>query len=169
MEQEGVKKSKSTKISILAMILSIVAISITSFLYYRVNDLDNRLREIGKLQLETWIGIRSDLNKTRNISVDFTVPNAQDIGKDFKVANLSVEQHLTGVKIKGRVINATSLRHDNLKFKITIAEKEKDFWINRISSGNSTTFDVYVPDVPLDKAQYGTIEYLESTVSFYTR
>ena len=78
------------------------------------------------------------------------------------VVGSSVNPHLTGVKIKGRIINSTALARENIEFEITIAGKTKKFSINRISSGNSTGFEVYVPDVPIDKVNIAKFEKISS-------
>ena len=81
----------------------------------------------------------------------------------------SQEEHLTGIKFNGRIVNAQSVRHKNASFKLTVDDKSVDFSINQISPGNSTSFSVYVPELKAENARYAKIEYQSSSVEFYTR
>jgi hypothetical protein len=101
--------------------------------------------------------------------VDFSIPNVQEIGGGFFLVRAEQEVHLTGIKFKGRIINAQSVTHSNISFNITVSEKTKEFTINQISAGNSTSFSVYIPDLQASDAQYGKIQYTSSTVEYYTR
>lgn len=80
-----------------------------------------------------------------------------------------MKEHLTGIKFSGRIINTQSVRHRNATFKIKIGEKEKDFTINIISAGNSTSFNVYMPDIKPEETHYGEIQYQQSTVEYYIK
>ena len=102
-------------------------------------------------------------------SVDFSVPEIQNLSDGFMLGKASQEKHLTGIKFKGRIINTQSVDHHNATFKLYVNGQSKKFTINKISSGNSTSFDVYVPDLSADSAQYAKIKYIASTVSFRTK
>lgn len=101
--------------------------------------------------------------------VDFTVPQVQDIGNGFYLVRSEQEEHLTGLKYKGRIINSTSVRHNNVEFKLVVGGQEKEFTINQISAGNSTAFEVYVPDVTAEAGRYGEIKYQQSSIAYYIR
>ena len=94
------------------------------------------------------------------------VSGIQEINNTFLVAELSLEPHLTGIKVKGRIVNSSSLSHENVKFKITVSKQSQEFTLNRVSPGSSTSFEVYVPDVPIKDTRSGEIEYIESMVSY---
>ena len=66
------------------------------------------------------------------------------------------------------MINTQSVDHTNITFELTIGGQTKQFTINRVSSGNSTAFTVYLPDVSKESARYGRFAYQNSTVSYYT-
>jgi len=101
--------------------------------------------------------------------VDFTSSQVQGIGSGFYVVGIEMKQHLTGIKFSCRIINTQSVRHRNVTFKIKIGEKEKDFTINMISPGNSTSFTVYMPDIKPEDAHYGEITYQQSSVEYYIK
>ncbi len=167
-------------VAVLALVASVIAITLSIWLHSRINatsatidKTESLQRQMDSLEIKI-IDVRSDVRKLEidallddiKGSVDFSNPNLQDIGDGFMVGKLSVQQHLTGVKVKGRMVNHTALRQENIKLKITIGGYTKEFTINRISSGNSTSFEVYVPNVPIEKTQYGTIRYIESMVYY---
>lgn len=120
-------------------------------------------RELASLRL------LQSLNDSKGF-VDLAEPSLQDLGQaGFHVGGLAVEEHLTGMKVSGRMINTQSVDHTNITFELTVGASTKQFTVNRVSSGNSTTFTVYLPDVSKEDARYGRFAYQNSTVSYYTR
>lgn len=109
------------------------------------------------------------LSRKYDNTVDFTTPGVQDIGDGFKVVDSSQEEHLTGIKFKGRVINAQSIIYENVTFRLSVNGQTKHFTINRISPGNSTGFNVYVPDLKAEDAQYAKLKFNDGSVRYFTR
>lgn len=101
--------------------------------------------------------------------VDFTTPKVQDIGNGFYVVQAEQLAHLNGIKFKGRVINTQAVDHTSLSFQIAVKKQKKSFSINKISSGNSTGFSVYIPDISASDSQYAKVKYESSSVSYFTR
>lgn len=133
----------------------------------RIEAVEKRLPKIEKIEKDTST-IMEELQKQREKGlVNLTIPAVQKLDKDFMVAKLSAKPHLTGVMVKGTIINGTPLPQENLKFRITILNSSKEFSIKKLSPGGSKNFEVYVPDVPADKALTARIEHLESTVLYY--
>ncbi len=133
----------------------------------RIETVEKRLPKIEKIEKDT-TSIMEELQKQKEKGlVKLNIPAVQKLDKDFMVAKLSVKPHLTGVMVKGAIINGTPLPQENIKFRITILDKSKEFSIKKLSPGGSKGFDVYIPDVPADKAQTAKIEHLESTVLYY--
>ncbi len=133
----------------------------------RLETVEKRLPKIEKIEKDT-SSIMEELQKQKEKGlVNLTIPAVQKLDKDFMVAKLSVKPHLTGVMVKGTIINGTPLPQENIKFRLTILDKSKEFSIKKLSPGGSKAFEVYLPDVPPDKAQTARIEHLESTVLYY--
>ena len=107
----------------------------------------------------------SDIQKT----VDFSVTTIQQLSDGFMLAEASQKKHLTGIKFTGRIINTQSVKHLDVTFNLSVNGKDKEFTINKISSGNSTGFNVYVPELSVNNARYAKIRYVRSSVSFYTK
>lgn len=136
-------------------------------LVQRIEAVEKRLPKIEKLEKDT-SSIMEELQKQKEKGlINLTIPAVQKLDKDFMVAKLSVKPHLTGVMVKGTIINGTPLLQENIKFRITILNSSKEFSIKKLSPGGSKVFEVYVPDVPPDKALTAKIEHLESTVLYY--
>lgn len=166
-------KRKPSFGSIIGAVLVIVAISMAIYASVSVVYILRNLREVKEdiARLDTLTTRTSELllGFYPYIStgfVDLTVPNIQNIGDGFYVSQLSVEPHLTGVVIKGRVVNATSLNHSTASFIVTVAARSNTFTVNRITSGRSTRFEVYVPDVSLEETKSGTIKFERSMVGY---
>lgn len=102
-------------------------------------------------------------------TVDFSVRELQPVNDRFFLGEASQEQHLTGVKFTGRIINSLAVDHTEVTFDLKVAGQSKEFVINRISSGNSTAFNVYIPELRIEDARYAQIEYKHSKVHFRTR
>lgn len=98
--------------------------------------------------------------------VDLTSSSIQRIDNAFLVSDLSMEKHLSGLKVSGRVINVQAVRHTNAQFTLSIDKQKKDFEINMISPGNSTVFSVYIPDIP-ENTKLATIEYKQSIIGYH--
>ena len=103
--------------------------------------------------------------------VDFSASELQPITSSFLLAGASQKKHLTGVIFTGRIINATALKRTNVEFDITAnphsyASVSKRFTINQISSGNSTGFSVYIPELNLEDARLAKIEYINASTHF---
>ena len=107
----------------------------------------------------------SDIHKT----VDFSVTTIQQLSDGFMLAAAAQEKHLTGIKFTGRIINTQAVKHLDVTFNISANGKNKEFTINKISSGNSTGFNVYIPELNANNARYAQIRYVRSSISFYTK
>lgn len=101
--------------------------------------------------------------------VDFSISTIQQLGNGFMLANAAQEKHLTGITFTGRVINTQSVKHLDVTFNLSVEDKNKEFTINKISSGNSTGFSVYIPELNAESARYAQIKYVSSKVYYYTK
>jgi hypothetical protein len=185
MEEFKAKQGKSNKV------LSIFAIIILSFLiialfYFWItlndrivqiivenfsikSDMSNLKKEINRLETNLKY-IDDKMNYNFGVkTVDLTKPDAQDVGSGFFVCNLDMKEHLSGIKLSGRMINTLSVVHTNVNFSVKLGTQEQDFTINLISPGNSTAFTVYIPDVKSKDTSYGQFSYRSSAIRFYTK
>ncbi len=82
------------------------------------------------------------------------------------VSRLEAFARETGVHVRGRMINTTSVRHRDLEFRIALGGRSEVFQVSLISPGNSTGFQLMVLDATLDGSSIAEIEYLRSTVTY---
>lgn len=101
--------------------------------------------------------------------VDFASEKVQDIGDGFYVVSAKQKQHMTGVIFSGRIINSKSIIFENIDFRISVGLKSKEFTLSKISPGNSTQFEVYIPDLDPKDAQHAKLRYVAATINYYTK
>lgn len=130
-------------------------------------DVDTLRSQVEKLQadLES-VKLRIQLQGLTGV-VDLTETSLQSVGEGFSVGRLEVTKHLSGVKITGIILNASSVDHSQLRMKVTVLGKEKEFNVTKVRSGRAAKFSVYVPDVKAEEAQLAKLEYVRSTVGYF--
>lgn len=101
--------------------------------------------------------------------IDFSVSDIQPLSAGFMLASAAQVKHLTGIRFTGRVINTQSVKYHKVTFNLAVAGKNKEFTINKISSGNSTSFSVYIPDLIAEDARFAKIDYVRSSISYQTK
>ena len=117
-----------------------------------------------KFMLESLNSIQDNQKK-----VDFSLTTIQQLSDGFMLTDTSQKKHLTGIEFTGRIINTQSINHSDVKFNLSVNGKNKEFTINKISSGNSTEFHVYIPELDFNNSRYAQIKYIRSSISFYTK
>ena len=105
---------------------------------------------------------------TSKYTVDFSVSEVQPIDDVFLLARASQKKHLTGVEFSGRVINTQSTDREDIVFSLSVDEASKELTINKISSGNSTGFSVYIPDIGIERARYAQMHCVRSRILYRT-
>ena len=98
--------------------------------------------------------------------VDLTVKSFQNLGGNFGISIESVDPHLTGVTIKGAILNENSTRRTDVKFNITVGKSKQGLSIPAIPSGYATKFELYVPDVAKEETKTASVEFESSNVSY---
>lgn len=99
--------------------------------------------------------------------IDLTKTSFQSIPKGFEIAIKNVDAHLTGIKIKGEVLNTQSVDYENLNLTIEVGQTNKDFTINKLKAGYATEFEVYIPDIPVSQTKTATVTYNNGVIRFY--
>lgn len=166
------------------IVLGLVAVLALAFLGAamsegRIQRLEAEVDSVRGWSAELWGRVDSIASELRTLRlaervyhgnegmVDLSTTDIQGIGDGFFAARLSAERHLTGLRVRGRIVNATSVRHEAAQFRITIGEQRQGFTVNIISPGNSTSFNVYVPDVAEEQERWARIEYQQSMIRYY--
>jgi hypothetical protein len=171
---EKIKKTKklifhkyftTTNLGIAFIVLFLALI----FLFLGVNG---RYREAEHLRNQIQ-DIKIDIIKLkweRKNFVDLTYTGSQSIGEIFSIIVEEVKPHLSGIKIKGEILNNSSVICSNIKFRVnfgeTFTEQERELFIlERINPGYSRDFELYIPDVPLE-IRHIEMELISSSISY---
>lgn len=102
--------------------------------------------------------------------IDLTINSSQKLtdGASFLVNIDEVKQQMTGVKISGKIINASSITYSGASFQIAMIGAENTINVPKdIPPGGSTKFSVYVPDVKPENSKYAKISFISGNISFY--
>ena len=70
-------------------------------------------------------------------SIDLTNPVLQAIGSGFLVSPTSVTDSSGGLRVRGRIVNATSLDQARAEFRLSVGKREVPFTVARIDAGTS--------------------------------
>jgi hypothetical protein len=92
----------------------------------------------------------------------------QSIAGGFYVIDLATSSAADGkgVKVTGKVINPTSVVHENAQLTFRVGEKKASFTLPRVPPGVAQTFDVTLPDVAAADAKRAFMSLDGSTISF---
>ena len=74
--------------------------------------------------------------------VDLTNPTLQAVGSGFLVGPSSVTDSSGGLRVRGRIVNATSVDQSRAEFRIALGAREVSFTVARVSAGRSAPFAV---------------------------
>lgn len=99
--------------------------------------------------------------------IDLTKTSFQSISKGFEIAIKNVDAHLTGIKIKGEVLNTQSVDYENVNLTIEVGQTDKDFTISKLKAGYAAEFEVYIPDIPVSQTKTATVTYNNGVIRFY--
>jgi hypothetical protein len=90
----------------------------------------------------------------------------QPIAGGFYVIDLAVTPQGKGVKVLGRIINPTSVTHEQAQFSIRIGEQRGTFALPRVPPAVAQPFEVALPDVAPATATHAYLALDSSTISF---
>ena len=90
----------------------------------------------------------------------------QPIVGGFYVIDLAVTPQGKGVRVIGKVINPTSVTHENAQLSFKIGEHRATFTLPRVPPAVAQPFEVALPDVPPATATRAYVTLDSSTISF---
>jgi hypothetical protein len=121
-------------------------------------------------KFETFKGAVRDIDRHLSSIVyqEVELPGAgwQPIAGGFYVIDLAVTAEDKGVKVIGKIINPTSVTHDNAQLSIKIAEHKATFVLPHVPPAVAQTFEVVVPDVAPADAKRAYLALVSSTIAF---
>lgn len=98
--------------------------------------------------------------------VDLSIPSFQIIDHNYSAGKFNVTQHLDGIKVNGIILNTKSVGSVDSEFEITVNGQTQNFQIKNIPSGYASSFNVFIPNVPIDKARWGNIKYIKGQIKY---
>ncbi len=97
---------------------------------------------------------------------DLTRAGWQPIGKGFYLVDVAVAPQDKGVRVHGKIINATAVLHETLVFKLRIGKSTATINLPRAAPAVALPFEVTLPDVTPADAKKAFIDLESSTISF---
>jgi len=107
-----------------------------------------------------------ELSSTVFQEVDFAAAGWQPIAGGFYVIDLSTSASGKGTRIAGKVINPTSVTHENAEFLVRIGTERAKFQVGKMPPGVAQPFEVTLPTVPPAAAHKAYFALQGSTISF---
>jgi hypothetical protein len=98
--------------------------------------------------------------------VDLSGLGWQPIAGGFYVTDLGVSPEGKGVKIVGKIINPTSVTHEDAAITVRIDDHKASFALPKVTPGIAEPFEVTLPDVAPAAAKRAYMSLDGSTISF---
>jgi hypothetical protein len=98
--------------------------------------------------------------------IDLPGAGWQPIAGGFYVIDLAVVPQAKGVKVIGKVINPTSVTHEQAQLSMKIGEHKATFVLPHVPPAVAQPFEVALPDVAPADAKRGYLALDSSTISF---
>jgi hypothetical protein len=121
----------------------------------RFEQFKSAVRDVGK-----------QLSTTVFQEVDLGAAGWQPITGGFYVVDLSLAAAGKGMRISGKIVNPTSVVHENAQFSVRIDEHRGTFVLTRVPPGVAQPFDVTLADVTPASARKAFFALDSSTINF---
>jgi pyruvate/2-oxoglutarate dehydrogenase complex dihydrolipoamide acyltransferase (E2) component len=99
-------------------------------------------------------------------AVDLTNPTLQSLGSGFFVGPTSVTDSAGGIRVRGRIVNATSIDQTRAEFRITVGKREVAFSVARIAAGASAPFALEMAQAASAEIRGARMRWVRSSVSY---
>ena len=121
-------------------------------------------------RFERFKGAVSDLSKgfTSLVldEVDLTRAGWQPLDKGFYLIDVAATPQDKGVRVRGKIINATAVLHEALVFKVRVGKSTATINLPRAVPAVALPFEVTLADVAASESKKAVIELESSTISF---
>jgi hypothetical protein len=99
-------------------------------------------------------------------TIDLTNPTLQSLGSGFFVGPTSVTDSSGGLRVRGRIVNATSVDQARAEFRLVIGKREVSFSVARVGAASSAPFAVELPASGKDDVRSARMRWVRSSVSY---
>jgi hypothetical protein len=110
--------------------------------------------------------VNRELSSTVFQEIDLAAQGWQPIAGGFYVIDLGVAPAGKGTKVSGKIINPTSVTHEQAQFLLRIGETRTGFVLPKVPPAIAQPFDVTLPDVAPGDAKKAFVGLQGSTISF---
>jgi NAD(P)-dependent dehydrogenase (short-subunit alcohol dehydrogenase family) len=121
-------------------------------------------------RFEQFKGAVRDVNRqlSSNVfqEVDLAAAGWQPITGGFYVIDLSVVAVGKGTRIGGKIVNPTSVVHEEAKFSVRVDERRATFSLTRVPPAVAQPFEVTFPDLAPAAAKKAFVALDSSTINF---
>jgi hypothetical protein len=101
--------------------------------------------------------------------VTMGVAELQELGHDFWVTNLMAIPNGRGTRLVGNIVNSSAVKYTDIIFNVRIANQSaKMLSIAGIPGGSQASFSLDFPDVPVEQAVKGRIDYVSANLVMFT-
>ncbi len=102
----------------------------------------------------------------RGSSIDLSDPAMHSLGNGFYVGRLSLSDERGGLRVSGRIVNASSVDQLRAEFRLLVADREVPFTVAKVPAGGSTSFGVEIPNADAAALRSARMRWVRSTVSY---
>jgi hypothetical protein len=106
------------------------------------------------------------LSSTVFQEVDLATAGWQPIAGGFYIIDVATAPAGKGTKITGKVINPTTVTHEDARISVRIGAERATFTLPRVPPGVAQPFEVALPGVPSASAKKAFVALDGSTISF---
>ncbi len=99
-------------------------------------------------------------------TIDLTNPTLQSLGSGFLVGPTSVTDSNGGLRVRGRIVNATSVEQARAEFRLGIGKREVSFSVAKVAAGGSAPFAVELPQGGKADVRAARMRWLRSSVRY---
>jgi hypothetical protein len=111
---------------------------------------------------------RGGAGDARGVTIDLTDGVLQPLGQDFYVGRLALSDESGGLRVSGRIVNASSVDQLRVEFRLSVASRELPFSVAKIAAGNSTPFALEIPRASNAELRDARIRWVRSTLNYGT-
>jgi len=98
--------------------------------------------------------------------VDLTNPTLQAVGSGFLVGPSSVTDSSGGLRVRGKIVNATSIDQSRAEFRLALGSREVSFTVARVSAGSSAPFAVELQTAGKADVRAAHMRWVRSSVAY---
>jgi hypothetical protein len=98
--------------------------------------------------------------------VDLGNGKLQHLRHGFAVSELATRREDTGVRVTGRLINASTLVYKGATFRLKVGQSSAALSVDTLAPGGSGPFSAVLEKLPLESARVATLSFISAAVEY---